>query len=123
MRRTEKPLNMPLPGVDLIFAECLGRTVALTEAKSRYSKMPFYLQVEVDSSIAPAERWTRVVGPLEVALAKEGLGRVFFPNPLDPENDELDRGTFEISVGVTDIDKARAVVENVLRSVGSGGNG
>jgi hypothetical protein len=79
--------------------------------------MPLYLQVEVDSLLPPDERWTRVVKSLEIALAKEGLGRVCDRDPADAENNEPDRGTFEILVEVTDIDKARAVVEDVLRSV------
>lgn len=79
--------------------------------------MPLYLQVEIDSSIPPDDRWTRIVEPLDVALAEEGLGRVCNQEPVDADKDGPNRATFEVIIEVTDMERARAVVEHVLSSV------
>jgi hypothetical protein len=77
--------------------------------------MGFYLHIEVDSSLSPSEFRERVITPLGEALEREELGRV-----LDgDEEDDPPEGTYELSLEVTDQERARAVVEELLRSVDS----
>jgi hypothetical protein len=79
--------------------------------------MGFYLHIEVNSSLSPSEFRERVITPLGEALEREELGRVLDGH----EEDDTSEGTFELALHVTDQERARAVVEELLRSIDSGG--
>lgn len=76
--------------------------------------MGLFLQVEVESSLAPIEFRKRVIVPLGDALEREHLGRV-----LDDGQDQEAgaEGHYEVALEVSDQARARAVVEAVLESV------
>jgi hypothetical protein len=73
--------------------------------------MGFYLQIEVDSSLSPAEFRERVIQPLAEALDREHLGRI-----LDGEPEDAHAGTYELALEVTNQERAREVVEKILKS-------
>jgi hypothetical protein len=75
--------------------------------------MGFYLHFEVDSSLSPAEFRERVIIPLEEALEREELGRLLDGEP----EDDTPGGVYELALEVTDQERARAIVEEVLKSV------
>jgi hypothetical protein len=65
--------------------------------------MPFFLHIEVDSSLTPTEFRERVVLPLRQALAREGVGRL-----LDGDDPDEVGGSYELALEATDEDRARA---------------
>ncbi len=75
--------------------------------------MGLYLQIEIDSSLAPNEFHERFVAPLRDALQKEGVGRVLDGDAAD----NIPGVKYELSLEVTDQQRAREVVEAVLKSV------
>jgi hypothetical protein len=75
--------------------------------------MSFYLHIEVDSPLSPTEFSERVVAPIREALEKEGLGHV-----IDGDaEDDVPGEKYELSLQVTDQQRAKNVVEAVLKSV------
>jgi hypothetical protein len=75
--------------------------------------MGFYLQIEVDSSLSPYEFRERVIVPLGEALERERLGRILDD---DPEDEPGAEGHYELALEVTDQERAKEVVEAVLKS-------
>jgi hypothetical protein len=76
--------------------------------------MGFYLHIEVDSPLSPSEFRERVIVPLGEALQREGLGRIL---DEDGEDEAVEEGRYELSLEVTDQERAKEVVEAVLKSV------
>jgi hypothetical protein len=75
--------------------------------------MAFYFQIDVDSSLSPSEFRERVVIPLGEALKREKLGRLLDGEP----SDDTPEGVYELALEVTDQERARALVEEVLKAV------
>jgi hypothetical protein len=75
--------------------------------------MGFYLHIEVDSSFTPTEFHERVVVPLREALEREGVGRLIEGDARDDEPGEK----YDLALEVSDEQRAREVVEAVLKSV------
>lgn len=76
--------------------------------------MGFYLHIEVDSSLSPHEFRERVIVPIGEALERERLGRILGNDLIDDVEGD---GPYEISLEVTDQDRAKAVVKAVLKSI------
>jgi hypothetical protein len=76
--------------------------------------MAFYLQIEVNSSLSPDEFRTRVILPLAEVLLRESLGRILDD---DPEDEPGAEGQYEFALEVTDQERAKKVVEEILNSV------
>lgn len=76
--------------------------------------MGFYLQIEVDSSLSPHEFREQVIVPLGAALEREELGRVL---DNDAEDEAGVEGHYQLALQVTDQERAKLVVEAVLKSI------
>jgi hypothetical protein len=76
--------------------------------------MGFYLHIEVDSPLTAYAFWERVIVPLGEALEREQLGCI-----LDnaPGEDTATEGHYELALEVTDQERAKEVVQAVLKSV------
>ena len=74
--------------------------------------MGFYLHVDVKTSLTPTAFNERVLEPLKKALEREGLGRLLEGNAGDVPGE-----SYELALEVSDHQRAREVVEAVLKSV------
>jgi hypothetical protein len=77
--------------------------------------MGFYLQIEIDSTLSPAEFRERVIAPIIVALERDKLGRLL----PDPVEDDPPKGMYQLALEVTDQQRVRTLVEELLRSIDS----
>jgi len=73
--------------------------------------MGLYLQIEVNSPLSRDQFQERVIFPLGIALAKERLGLV-----LDGDVETMADGRFEFALEVTDQERAKIILEEVLMS-------
>lgn len=74
--------------------------------------MGFFLHVEVESSFSPCEFRERVIIPLGEALEREEVGCL-----LDSDwEDDTPEGLYELALEVTDQERAREIVEEVLKA-------
>jgi hypothetical protein len=76
--------------------------------------MSFFLHIEVDSSLSPTEFRQRVIVPLQDALEREAIGHLLDD---EPNRDDAPAGVYELALEVSDQERAREVVEQVLKSV------
>jgi hypothetical protein len=75
--------------------------------------MGFFLHIEIDSSLTPAEFQAHIVVPLAEGLAREGLGRVL----EEDQAEQVASGQLELAIEVTDQERARNLVEQLLGTV------
>jgi hypothetical protein len=75
--------------------------------------MPYYLSVEVESSLPPDEFRDRIMVPLRLALEREGVGSLLEGQP----DNSASPGLYELAVSSTDQERCRQIVEEILRSV------
>ena len=78
--------------------------------------MPLFLHVEVDGSLSLTEFRERVMLPLKEALEREALGHLLDLDD-EPEEDNTLKGVYKLALEVTDQERAREIVEKVLKSV------
>jgi hypothetical protein len=76
-------------------------------------EMGFYLEIRIESILSPDEFQKRVILPISESLNREGLGRILDPAPEDSEVD----GVRELALEVSDLDRARKLVDEVIKSV------
>ena len=71
-----------------------------------------YLHIEVKTSLTPTAFSQQVLEPLKKALEREGVGRL-----LEGDAGDVPGESYELALEVTDQQRAREVVEAVLKSV------
>src|SRR5262245_19654417 len=86
----------------------------------RGEPMPFYLQVEIDTSLSPVARFELIIKPLMEALAAEQLGTVIDREGASKESGEVPGGTLEMVLEVTDLERGRALVERIMQRLKTG---
>jgi hypothetical protein len=72
----------------------------------------FFLHIDVKTSLPPAAFSERVLEPLKKALERERVGRL-----LEGDAGDVPGESYELALEVTDHQRARELVEEVLKSV------
>jgi hypothetical protein len=75
--------------------------------------MGFYLEIKIESTFPPEEFQERVLRPLGEALDREALGHILEPMP---EDDPAAEGVYVLALEVTDPERARQLVDQVVAS-------
>ena len=76
--------------------------------------MGFYLEIKIKSTLSPDEFQERIILPITESLNREGLGRILDPEPNEQADPDGER---ELALEVSDVDRARKLVEEVVNSV------